>query len=290
MSSSSRWVLAFALGAAGVVGSTGVAVAVPSMRALQAQVESTMQVRGSIQIGADGRVRALQLSQEENIPPGVASFVKESIAGWEFEPTLRNGQPVAITTPVNLRLVGRTFDDGSARIEIRHASFVAFDKDDPAQIARLSGSTPTFPVRKVGNEAAADVFLLVQVGRDGKVLNAVAEQVNLRVLVSPRALEETRKAFAGSALQAVQDWTFRVPSAGPAADRQNWVVRVPVRYGLRSRPVQGPAWEPYLPGPRQRAPWMQPEPREIAPDALGEGVYLVGGDAGPVLKTALGSS
>ncbi|MEG2804876.1 hypothetical protein [Stenotrophomonas sp.] len=49
-----------------------------------------------------------------------------------------------------------------------------------------------------------------------------------------------------------------------------------------------PAWEPYLPGPRQPVPWQQPERTAVAPDALGDGAYVVGDSAGPVLKTVLG--
>lgn len=288
MQSSLRWVLVAGLGLAGVAGSPGGVEAAPSMRALQDQVESSMRITGSLDIGADGRVVAVRLDQQDAIPAGVVGFVKESMATWEFEPTLLDGKAVPITTPVSLRVVGKVHDDGSARIEIRSASFMAYRDDDLTRPARLSGSVPTYPVRTAGRGAAADVFLLIQVGRDGKVRNVAAEQVNLRVLVPPRQLDTVRKAFANSAIQAVRDWQFRIPTQGPLADRESWVVRLPVRYADHPPSRDVPAWEPYLPGPRQRVAWQQPERVTVAPDALGDGVYVAGDTRGPVLRTVLG--
>lgn len=288
MWSSLRWMLVAGMGLAGVTGSPERVEAAPSMRALQDQVESSMRIHGSLDIGADGHVVAVRLKDEQVIPAGVVGFVKESMAGWEFEPTLQEGKAVPITTPVSLRVVGKVQGDGSARIEIRSASFMDYREDDLTRPARLSGSVPTYPVRTAGRGAAADVFLLIQVGRDGKVRNVAAEQVNLRVLVPPRQLDTVRTAFANSAIQAVRDWQFRIPTQGPLADRETWVVRLPVRYADQSPSGDVPAWEPYLPGPRQRAAWQQPERVTVAPDALGDGVYVAGDTRGPVLKTVLG--
>lgn len=288
MSSSWRWMLVAGLGLAGVTGSPGRVEAAPSMRALQDQVESSMRIKGSLDIDADGRVVAVRLDQQDAIPAGVVSFVKESVAGWAFEPTLQDGKAVPITTPVSLRVVGKVQADGSARIEIRSASFMEYREDDLTRPARLSGSVPTYPVRTAGRGAAADVFLLIQVGRDGKVRNVAAEQVNLRVLVPPRQLDTVRNAFANSAIQAVRDWQFRIPTQGPLADRESWVVRLPVRYAEHPRSRDVPALEPYLPSPRQRAAWQQPERETVAPDALSDGVYVAGDTRGPVLKTVLG--
>ena len=282
-----QWVLALGVATVAVGLAAQDVHAAPSMRALQSQVESSMRIKGSLDIGADGRVAAVRLDRESAIPAGVVTFVKDSVEQWEFEPTVRDGQSVAITTPMTLRLIGKTLDDGSARVEIRHASFVEYDANDPTIVARERGSVPTFPTRRVGRDAAADVFLLIQVGRDGKVRNVLAEQVNLRVLVSPREIASARAAFADSATQAVRDWHFRVPTQGPRAARDTWVVRFPVRF---SPPADrnAPRWEPYLPGPRSTAPWLAPEPQLVAPDALDDGVYLAGEETGPQLKTALG--
>ncbi|MGX9190514.1 energy transducer TonB family protein [Stenotrophomonas sp. Ker107b] len=281
-----QWVLALGVAAASVGVAPQDVRASPSMRALQGQVESSMRIKGSLDIGTDGRVVAVRLDRESAIPAGVVTFVKDAVARWEFEPTVRDGQSVAITTPMTLRLIGKTLDDGGSRVEIRHASFVEYDQNDPTIVARERGSVPTFPVRRVGREAAADVFLLIQVGRDGKVRNALAEQVNLRVLVPPREVASTRAAFADSATQAVRDWQFRVPTQGPRAARDTWVVRFPVRFAPPAD-RNAPRWEPYLPGPRNTAPWLAPETQSVAPDALDDGVYLAGEQTGPQLKTVL---
>lgn len=287
MRSSWRWMLAFGLGVAGVAATAGGVMAAPSMRGLQDQAESSMRIKGRLDIGADGRVRGVQLDQKEAIPSGVAGFVTDAMAGWEFEPTVLDGKAVPMSTPVTLRVVGKVQEDGGARIEIRSASFVEYREDDLTRPVRLDGSVPSYPLRKVGRGVNADVFLLVQVGRDGKVRNVAAEQVNLRTLVPPRQLDAVRDAFADSARQAVRDWIFRVPTQGPRADQDNWVVRVPVRYA--ERPTRNaPVWEAYLPGPRQRAAWQLPERVTVAPDALDDGVYLAGDNTWPVLKTVLG--
>lgn len=76
-----------------------------------------------------------------------------------------------------------------------------------------------------GQDGMGRVSVPVRVGRDGAVREVVAEQVNLRVLVPPRQLDTGRAAFADSAMRAVRDWTFRIPTQGPQADRQTWGVR-----------------------------------------------------------------
>ncbi|WP_411852391.1 protein tonB [Stenotrophomonas sp. LGBM10] len=288
MQSPKQWLLAVSLGLACATGTVASVDAAPSVRALRDQVESSMRVKGSLDIDAQGQVTAVRIDQEDKIPSGVAGFITSSVAGWTFEPTLRDGAPVAITTPMNLLVIGSRSADGSATVEIRRATFVEYDANDAAQIAWDGGSPPEFPTDKIARGTAGDVYLLMRVGRDGQVIDAVAEQVNLRVMVPAREVPQLRDVFARSAIRAAKGWKFRVPSAGPQADRPFWVVRFPVSYAPQ-RNAYG-RWQPYLPGPRQRASWQLPEHIDVAPDVLGEGTYLVGDQTGPTLRTALGGT
>ena len=77
------------------------------------------------------------------------------------------------------------------------------------------------------------VYLILEVGRDGKVANVDAEQVNLRVAGTEGQMELLRRSFANAARRAAKSWQFEVPTTGPHVDSPSWLVRVPVEFVLR---------------------------------------------------------
>src|SRR5690606_37388169 len=100
------------------------------------------------------------------------------------------------------------------------------------------------------------VYVVVRVDRSGRVQDAVAELVNLRILGSEREMEQARELLAKSALVAARKWTFKPPTRGEWADQERWSARVPVDYRFADdgKPRYG-QWESYVPGPRNPIPW-----------------------------------
>jgi hypothetical protein len=151
--------------------------------------------------------------------------------------------------------------------------------DNPAGIKL---SPPQFPKSALRMGGQGTVYLVVQVGRDGKVANVAAEQVNLRVAGTANEMDSLRDQFTMAALRVARGWSFAVPTTGEGADDDSWLVRVPVEFVLGG-------WDTYIPGPRNTdMPWAQEKLKTAgSPDALPDnGVYPL--RQGATLVTPLG--
>ena len=107
------------------------------------------------------------------------------------------------------------------------------------------------------NGVRGTVYVVARIGRDGRVEDAVAEQVNLKVVDSDAGMTQWRNSLAKSAALGARKWTFKPPTQGDEVGRPFWLVRVPVDSVLHDEePVPYGQWEAYIPGPRQSTPWM----------------------------------
>lgn len=271
----------------------GVAVA-GGLGAVRKQVESSMLVKGTIDIEADGSVSAIALDRQEKLPDGIVGFVRDAALQWKFEPVLRDGAAVRARAPMSVRLVAKKLDDKQYQVEIRSASFQdekkIGDKNDLTRIASIDMRAPRYPENAFRAGAGGTVYLLLKVGRDGHVQDAAAEQVNLRVVAPEAQMKLLRRMFSDSALAVARDWTFRPPSEGKDAADPHWIVRVPIAYALDNRPSEGDygIWVAYVPGPRERAPWAtDKDDAGFSPDALAEGGVYMANQSGPRLLTPL---
>jgi hypothetical protein len=193
---------------------------------------------------------------------------------------------------MSIRLVAKKIDKDNFTIAIRSAGF-GDDSGKPAEnIHSTRLAPPQYPENAARAGVAASAYLLVKVGRDGKVMDAIAEQVNLKIVSDERSMDRWRKVFADTSLSRARQWTFQPPTEGEDADDAFWVVRVPVLFSLDGgrQPQPYGRWEAYVPGPRQSDPWG--EDRDGAafnPDTLAPGgVYLAG--SGLRLLTELSGS
>ncbi|QEO25196.1 energy transducer TonB [Xanthomonas translucens] len=264
--------------------------------AVRKQVESSLLVTGKINIEPDGAVSALAIDHADKLPEGVLGFVRQSVQRWTFEPALRDGKPVPTRTPMTLRLVAKRQQGDRYQVEIRHASFAAYDPKDPRAVTSIRTPPPAYPEAAYRVGASGSAYLVLKVARDGSVADAAVEQVNLRIVASESEMQTLREIFARSALAAARKWRFRPPSEGKEVSAPYWAVRVPVNYSLRDQPKQGMDssyghWISYVPGPRARAPWDTGEDASgFSPDALSAGgVYMVDNN-GPRLLTPLQGS
>jgi TonB family protein len=264
--------------------------------AVRKQVESSLLVTGKIDIEPDGMVSALAIDHADKLPEGVLGFVRASVQRWTFEPALRDGKPVPARAPMTLRIVAKRQEGDRYQVEIRHASFAAYDPKDPRAVTSIRTPPPAYPEAAYRAGASGSAYLVLKVARDGSVADAAVEQVNLRIVASESEMQRLREIFARSALAAARKWRFRPPSEGKDVSAPYWAVRVPVNYSLRDQPNQGMDgsyghWISYVPGPRARALWDTGEDASgFSPDALSVGgVYMVDNN-GPRLLTPLQGS
>ncbi len=246
-------------------------------REARQQAESSLRVSGSLVVGPDGEVESHELDPKAPLTPALKAFVDDSIRGWRFKPVLVDGKPVRAKVPMSLRLVAKRADDGKFSVTIASTYFGS--EDDLATTDRLRSirlSPPRFPKGALMMGGKGVVYLVVQVGRDGKVTNVDAEQVNLRVAGTEGQMASLRKQFTDAAVRAARGWTFTIPTTGPEANDATWLVRVPVDYRLEDERQRGNGWDTYIPGPRNFGmPWASEKLRMAgSPDALpDDGVF-----------------
>lgn len=287
-----NWALLACLGMAGAASlSLPLAAQAQNVRGVRAQSESSMLLRGEVRIAADGSVQSFTLHQRDAVVPGVAQLVENSVPQWRFQPVTIDGVAVAVTAPVSLRVVGRMLEDGKAQVSITSASFRQYRPDDASMVHAAQMTPPSFPRSAAAVGAAGDVLVLLKIGRDGTVQDAIAEQVNMRVVATARQMDVMRNDFARAALATARGWRFTPPSAGAARDEPFWVLRVPVRFRQHGSAAEAYGqWSPYVPGPRVRADW-QNRGDDIAAqegDALPDGgAYLADAGNSPRLLTRL---
>ncbi|KAF1689512.1 energy transducer TonB [Pseudoxanthomonas koreensis] len=255
---------------------SGLALAA-SPKAVRDQVEASMLVNGEIAVDVAGGVAGYSFDRSEKLPEYVRTFLEQNIAGWRFEPMLVDGRPVASRNRMGLLLVARPTGDTTFDMELRNTSFhpIAKAGRDPQAAAM---DPPSYPKEAAAAGVSGTVYLLLKIGADGNVAEAMAEQVNLHVAASEKAMKQWRGVLARNALVKARQWKFLPPTDGSQGDDGSWSVRVPVAYSFEPAARRYGQWQAYIPGPRERAPWVTDD---VAPDALADGgVYPVGGTGG----------
>lgn len=250
------------------------------------QVEASMLVTGNVLIEPDGSVSQVQLDQPDKLPPGVRNLVDQAGKVWRFEPVTVDGVARKAKASMSLRVVAKELDSGDYSLELRGAYFgkeamTAEDRqkfEGAAAVQSVSMRPPQFPegAAMVGGRGVA--YLILKIGADGRVQEAIVEQVNLQVVGQESSMKMLREQFGKSALRASKQWTFTVPTEGDLAGQPYWSVRVPVAYKMMGDKTAGYGeWEAYVPGPKQKATWAEDEAGAGDPDAMvAGGIYPVG--------------
>lgn len=253
------------------------------------QAEASLLVTGSVDVNPDGSIKQLALDQPEQLPKPVVELVQHSVMKWKLQFISPPGE--VVTEKLSLRVRGRSEDAGHMSIAIVSAQFDDANLTDAEHLRSDSRTLPTYPRESIDAKVSGTVYLLLQVGRDGKVQEIAAEQVNLRIYGPEATMAAYRKNLAKAAIRAGKSWTYHVPTQGKNADAPFWLVRVPVNFNLRGAGLerisggQYGQWEIYIPGPREDVPWVRD--RAIlaeAPDATPDGaIHQLG--AGPTFVT-----
>lgn len=280
------WLTFFALWAC-----VGVALAAGKDE-VRKQAESSMLVTGTVDIDDAGRVERYSLDKREALPPAVVALIDKHAPGWRFEPVVVGGKPVKARAKMSLRLVANRLGEDAYQVRIRSGVFG--DDGTAAREERVASGRmrpPQYPPAAYRSGIQGTVYLVLRIGGDGKVEDAVAEQVNLTVVGTEEQMRRGRDLLAEAALKGARRWRFVRPADASIAD-ETWSVRVPVSFVLSvsgdPTKVKYGQWESYIPGPRQAAPWLKDEMQASeSPDTyVAGGVYPVG--EGLQLLTPLG--
>jgi hypothetical protein len=245
-----RWGAWGALALALVIGQAQAGVA-----EVRKQVEASRVVMGLVDVDAEGNVRSFSLDDEGALPEVVITQLRASAAQWRFAPYLVEGRATPVKSTMSARMLATPLSDGKYTVRIGGIQF--FPIVDEATTVRPEKLTPPdYPPDAARAGGSATVYAVVKVGRDGKVEDAVAEQVNLHEVGTERELRLLRRAFANAVLRAAKAWTFSPPTRGADADKPYWSMRVPVVFRLANFTAEEDGyWQQYVPGPRQLVPW-----------------------------------
>lgn len=280
----SRWaglIIAWvALSALAAPAFTAPAFAGGGPRAVRDQVELSTVATGTVDITPEGRVAAFTLDRKEALPQAAVELIERKLPGWAFRPVLRDGQATRVSARMSLRLIAKKQAGDNFLVRIAGANF-GDSLPEEERIRSKDVPPPAYPAAAARAGVGGTVFVVARLGRDGKVEDAFAEQINLRGVASEQVMKSWRDLFGKAAIAGARAWVFRLPAKGRYADRDHVQVRVPVDFiaGNRLPPRYG-EWEAYVPGPRQKAPWPDAEGIVAgSADAVGfGGVEAVGSD------------
>ena len=281
--------LAMALALGGTLSALPVDAQAQTRRQVKQTAEGAMVLTGEIDIGTEGQVEGFAMDQRDKVAADLAEFVERSVQGWRFEPVIRDGKPVRARTFVNIRLGAKAGPEGNDIVTLQAATFGKYDPDATDEVQKLKIQTPVYPTAALDRGGQGEVVLILKIGRDGTVLDSVAEQVNLRVVGDEAEMKRLREILARQSVNTSRRWTFLPPTTGELVDAPHWSVRIPVNYSFTDAVGYG-QWTVFIPGPRSAAPWRENVAAEADVGGLltNGGVYTADLNKGPRLLTQLG--
>lgn len=279
------------------------ALTVPGLACAAATpVEDSMVVTGTVTVNPAGDVQGYTLYEQDKLPQMVRQIVQDTVLHFQFLPIMVDGKAITAETGMSLRIVVKTTagaKQGTIRVAAaefgcdagRARNLLPDQCPKGTSVSYVRRQPPNYPWAALQARVGGEVFLVLQIDRSGHVSQAAARQVNLYSLTDWPA--HYRKVLAEASLRAASKWQFTVPTKGPNAAKDHWVVQVPVNYWIGA-PGSAPAnhygqWNAYIPGPVQDIPWAGADGASGGnSDAISDGAPFMR-DARFVLKTTLSS-
>ncbi|RDI98753.1 energy transducer TonB [Dyella solisilvae] len=259
--------------------------------AVRKTAQGGMLVTGAIEVNPDGSLHSYTLDQPERLQPVVTDVIGKTLSSWHFNMSAPTTE--VVKTKISLRMVARPLGDGRFSVAVEGASFGESGNRDEQVSYKNHQIQPKYPREAINGRVSGKVYLLVRIGRDGTVQEAIAEQVNLDQYGTEAEMDHFRKVLADASLQAAHHWTFNVPTKGLEMDDPYYVARIPCTFSLygtgTSEPKGYGKWQTYIPGPRQTAPWVGKALANQSPDAM-SGDDLQTGDQRMQLATPVGGA
>lgn len=200
-----RWtLLGIALSLACVAGTAGA-------EDVRKTAEASMLVTGSVEVNPDGSLHGYTLDHPEKLPPEVLGVIGKSMPTWEFK--LSGPTRQVVKASMNLRVVAKPAGDGQYMVTVAGTSFGDAGENTP-KITSKDRIHPVYPRMAIESRVSGTVYLLMRIGRDGTVQDAIAEQVNLEQYATPIAMEKFRAALARPRLRRPGAGRTTSPPAG----------------------------------------------------------------------------
>jgi hypothetical protein len=221
--------------------------------------EASMLVTGKVELNTDGSVHSYTLDKQDKLPAPVIDLAKRNVGSWKFQ--FASTPDSVITETMSMRIVAKNTDGKHMTLAIAGVQFEDGTGVDDT-VHSITRPPPLFPSYSLHNGISGRVYLLVEVGRDGKVANVSAEQVNLRQSYAQTNMAVFRKDLTDAAIKTIRQWTFSTPTKGKWVDSPYWLVRIPVNFHIRNENLDVNdgddygSWEIYMPGPRMDVPWL----------------------------------
>jgi len=249
-------------------------------------IESSAVVSGTIVLAKDGTVQTAVIDDGAKYGQPIVDMVRKAALQWRFQPVLRHDEPVVAKSSMHVRVVLKKMPDGNYSARIKGATFGDSSTDSTDTLHNAEGNKripPKYPQAAIRGRVQGTVYLALRVDRNGRVVEAVAEQVNLGITGPDRVIKQYRAMLAESALKAARQWSYTIPTTGPLARQDSWTAHVPVNYALNvlGAPKPDRTWVSYVPGPYTPAPWVD-KPDMNTADALADDAVRTDG-AGPTL-------
>jgi hypothetical protein len=224
-------------------------------------LETSAVVNGTIVLSTDGSVHSAVIDHPDKYGQPIADMVRNAALKWRFHPVLREGQPVMAKSSMHARVVLKKTPDGNYTMYIKGATFGDYDLKSTDALRPADSNKnidPHYPMAAVRERVQGTVYLSLHVDRSGRVIDAVALQVNLQNIGPEYTLKRYRQLLADTALKVTRQWTFQVPTTGPLAQQDSWTAAVPFNFALNEwgQPKSERVWVSYVPGPYTAAPWV----------------------------------
>jgi hypothetical protein len=233
------------------------------------QVERSMVVTGTITVNPDGSVQRYTLDRQDQLLPEIVELISGSVPTWKFQPMTGSSSPASAT--MNIRILADKLKGDQYTLRICGASFGVHGEDsDEWPHEKERKPVPKYPDDALQTGVGGTVYVVALINRQGAVEKVDAMQVNLRALGDKDIMKELRRSLARSALKAIANWTFTVPTKGLHVNDDHWMVRIPVNFlidGRDSGTVSYGHWDAYVPGPVNHIPWLESEEHRAAGSA-----------------------
>lgn len=255
--------------------------------AAEVPIEGSMQVTGTLAVDASGAVAGYTLDRSEKLPPPVVELLGKTLPTFRFQVVPKDGEPQPVHAKMTLQVIARQIDAKHAAIALHSARFVEVGADgapedspatDKIYIARRASMEYPAEALRVG--LSGTVYVALRIDRTGHVVDAQAQQVNLRSTDSEAHMVRWREVLARPTLERVRRFTFQVPTTGPHAGDAYFSGVLPVNYHFDDQRLPGYGeWDSYVPGPKQDIAWLDPEQRGEADnsEAVRDGEFALAG-------------
>lgn len=230
------------------------------------EVEYSMQVAGTIEIDAAGKVLRHSFDQRRHLPAPLVNMLDGRIPAWRFAPMALPESQSYSALRMRLRVIAERVGEerDMFRMTVRDAAFLL--RDDPRPETDLLSFDPRSRLQ-APDALYGTVYLAVRIGPDGVPLEVFPQRVDLTVEGSEKQMSEWRKALASFTERQSSRLRFKVPTTGPQAGQSEWTGLLPVAYVRPLHPKEW-EWQVYYPGPETAPPWKAADAEAIPSDLL----------------------